>query len=68
MSLASSGFRPGAGVTEEPHLVEMVVKREHLSDPEGFHDHLGGAIRKRPLLILVEPFKSMARLHATVRA
>jgi hypothetical protein len=35
----------------------MVVKGEHLADAQVFHDHLGGAVRKRPLFVLIEPLK-----------
>ena len=53
----SSGSRPHSWATEESHLLEMMVKSEHLAEPEVVHGHLGRAIRKRPLLILIEPFK-----------
>ena len=38
-------------------MLEMMVKSKYLAEPEVFHDHLGSAVRKRPLLILIEPFK-----------
>lgn len=44
-------------MSQKTHLVEMVVKSEHLLDFHAFHDHLGRAVGKGPFLILIEPFK-----------
>ena|SRR6266851_5712296 len=50
-------FSTRSGTTEEPHLVEMVVKSEYLSDAKMVHNHLARAVSKGPHLILIELFK-----------
>ncbi len=39
----------------------MMIERKHLPYSKAFHHHLAGAVRERPLLILVEPLEDFPR-------